>query len=100
MRCSSRGGGARIAIPVFRAYTATALTSLLYPDIIDAGRRTLMPRPPAELRRIEEEERRRARAHRRLAWERRRRLALWVAAGLVAAAALMSLARLAGLPVG
>ncbi len=59
-----------------------------------------MPRPPVELRKMEEEASRRARAHRRLAWERRRRAVLWVAAGLVAAAALVSLARLAGFSVG
>lgn len=57
-----------------------------------------MPRPPAELRRMEEEERRRAQAHRRLAWERRRRVALWLAAGTVTVAALVSLARLVGFP--
>lgn len=59
-----------------------------------------MPRPPSELRKIEEEERRRARAHRRLAWERKRRVVLWVAAGLGVAAALVSIARLAGFPLG
>jgi hypothetical protein len=59
-----------------------------------------MPRPPVELRRIEDEERRRALAHRRLAWERRRRIALWVGAGLIAAAALISLVRLASFPIG
>jgi len=55
-----------------------------------------MPRPPAELRRIEDEERRRARAHRHLVWARRRRLTLWVAAAVGVLAALVSLARLAG----
>ncbi len=59
-----------------------------------------MPRPPAELRKMEEEDRRRALAHRRLAWERRRRALLWVAAGSAVLAALVSLARLAGFPVG
>jgi uncharacterized oligopeptide transporter (OPT) family protein len=59
-----------------------------------------MPRPPAELRHIEDEERRRARAHRRLVWERWRRVVAWLAAGLIAAAALMLLAHLAGFPLG
>jgi hypothetical protein len=59
-----------------------------------------MPRPPSELRRIEEEERRRARAHRRLVWERRRRMALWFAAGLAALVALAFFARLAGFSLG
>jgi len=59
-----------------------------------------MPRPPSELRQIEDEERRREYAHRRLRWERRWRVAAWLAAGLIAAAALVSLARLAGFPVG
>lgn len=60
-----------------------------------------MPRPPAEQRRIEDEERRRARAHRRLAWERRRRVALWVAAaGLAILAAGVFVARLGGLFLG
>ena len=59
-----------------------------------------MPRPPAELRRIEEEARRRARAHRRLVWERRRRVALWFAAGLAVLAAVAFLARLGGVSIG
>jgi hypothetical protein len=59
-----------------------------------------MPRPPVELRKMEEEGRRRARAHRRVTWERRRRALLWVAAGSAVLAALVSLARLAGFPVG
>jgi len=59
-----------------------------------------MPRPPAELRRIEDEERRRERARRRLVWERRLRVALWVTAAVGALAALASLARLAGFRVG
>jgi hypothetical protein len=75
------------------------LTHSLCPDIINI-RRLAMPRPPSELRRIDEEERRRARAHRRLAWERRRRAVLWIAAGLISAAALISLARLAGFTPG
>jgi cell division septal protein FtsQ len=59
-----------------------------------------MPRPPAELRRIEEEERRRERAHRGLVWARRRRVALWVAAAVGVLAVLVSLARLAAFPIG
>jgi uncharacterized protein YbbK (DUF523 family) len=59
-----------------------------------------MPRPPAELRRMNDEERRRARAHRRLKRERRLRAALWLGAGLVLAAAAVSLVRLIGFPVG
>jgi hypothetical protein len=45
-----------------------------------------MPRPPAELRKLEDEARRRARAHRRLIWARRMRVTLWLLAaiGLVA----------------
>ena len=41
-----------------------------------------MPRPPAELRKLEEEERRRARAHRRLLWGRRLRMTLWFLGGI------------------
>jgi hypothetical protein len=59
-----------------------------------------MPRPPAELKRLEEERRRRDRAHRRLRWERRRRATLWLTGGLALLAVLWSLARLAGLSVG
>jgi hypothetical protein len=59
-----------------------------------------MPRPPAELRRIEEEERRRARAHRRLAWERRRRVALWFVAGLAVLTAVAVVVRLGGVSIG
>ncbi len=40
-----------------------------------------MPRPPAELRKLEEEEKRRDRAHRRLRWGQRLRRFAW--AGLV-----------------
>lgn len=58
-----------------------------------------MPRPPAELRKIDDEERRRARAHRRMVWERRRRVALWFAAGLAVLAAVAFFTRLAGFPV-
>jgi hypothetical protein len=59
-----------------------------------------MPRPPAELRRIEEEERRRARAHRRLVWERRRRVALWFVAGLAVLTAVAVVVRLGGVSIG
>ncbi len=40
-----------------------------------------MPRPPAELRKLDEEEKRRDRAHRRLRWGQRLRRIAW--AGLV-----------------
>ncbi len=59
-----------------------------------------MPRPPAELRRIEEEERRRALAHRRLAWERRRRVVLWIAGGVGILFTVGFLIHLAGFPLG
>jgi hypothetical protein len=59
-----------------------------------------MLRPPSELRRIEDEERRRALAHRRLAWERRRRVAFWIAGGLGILIAVGCLIRLVGLPIG
>lgn len=59
-----------------------------------------MPRPPAELRRIEDEERRRAMAHRRLAWERRRRVAFWIAGGLGILVAVGWFIRLVGFPIG
>jgi hypothetical protein len=59
-----------------------------------------MPRPPAELRRIDDEERRRARAHRRLVWARRRRVALWFVAGLAVLTAFAVVARLGGVSLG
>jgi hypothetical protein len=59
-----------------------------------------MPRPPAELRRIEDEEHRRAGAHRRLKRERRLRVAIWLGAVLALAAAFVFLVRLVGFPVG
>lgn len=59
-----------------------------------------MPRPPAEMRRIEDEERRRALAHRRLAWERRRRVVFWIAGGLGILVTVGCLIRLVGVPVG
>jgi hypothetical protein len=59
-----------------------------------------MPRPPSELRRIEDEERRRARAHRRLKRRQWLRVVIWLGAGLTLAAAVVFLSRLVGLPVG
>jgi hypothetical protein len=52
------------------------------------------------LRRIEDEERRRARAHRRVVWERRRRVVFWFAAGLTGLVAVAFIARLAGFSIG
>ena len=49
---------------------------------------------------MEEEERRRARVHRRLRWEARWRKLLWIGAVLLALAVLAFLARLAGFPLG
>lgn len=57
-------------------------------------------RPPAEVRQIELEERRRARAHRRLRWEARWRKGLWIGLALLVLVILAYLARLAGLPMG
>jgi len=56
-----------------------------------------MPRPPSELRKLDEEERRRARAHRRLQWEQRLRVGFWVLGGLLLLLAIVLVARLAGL---
>ena len=54
-----------------------------------------MPRPPSELRKLDEEERRRARAHRRLWWEQRLRISLWVLGGLGLFVTIVLLVRLA-----
>ncbi len=59
-----------------------------------------MPRPPAELRRLEDEELRRGRAHRRLRWEERLRVTLWILGGLSLLVVIALLARLAGLSLG
>ena len=59
-----------------------------------------MPRPPAELRKLDDEERRRARAHRRVRWERRLRIGLWILGGAVLLLAIALLARLAGFSLG
>jgi uncharacterized membrane protein len=59
-----------------------------------------MPRPPAELRKFEDEERRRTRAHSRLRWERRLRMGLWLLGGLVLLVVLILFARLAGFSLG
>lgn len=56
-----------------------------------------MPLPPGELRRMQDEERRRARAHRRLRWARRRRIAIWLLGGAGLLALLVLGARMAGL---
>jgi hypothetical protein len=59
-----------------------------------------MQRPPTELRKLEDEERRRDRAHRRLRWERRLRVARWVVGGLALLFILALIARLTGFPLG
>jgi hypothetical protein len=59
-----------------------------------------MPRPPAEIRKLEDEEHRRALAHRRLQWERRLRMGLWLLGGLVLLTVFVLFARLAGLSLG
>ena len=56
-----------------------------------------MPRPPAELRKLAEEERRRARAHRRLRWKQRFQIGLWVLGGIGLLVAIALAARLSGL---
>ncbi len=56
-----------------------------------------MPRPPAELRKLDEEERRRARAHRRLRWRQRLRLAAWALGALLFLVSLLLVARLMGI---
>ncbi len=55
-----------------------------------------MPRPPAELRKLDDEERRRARAHLRLRWEGRFRRALWILGGIGLLALVALLAWMAG----
>ena len=59
-----------------------------------------MLRPPAEIRRMEEEERRRARAHRRLAWERRLRTGLWILGAMLLLGGLVLVFRLLGVSGG
>ncbi len=56
-----------------------------------------MPRPPAELRKLEEEERRRDRAHRHLRWRQRMKRVAWAALlGLLLLLATFLAARLVG----
>ncbi len=59
-----------------------------------------MPRPPAELKKMDDEERRRARAHRRLLWGRRLRMMLWFLGGIGLLLVISLLARLAGFSLG
>jgi hypothetical protein len=59
-----------------------------------------MPRPPAELRKLEDEECRRVRAHRRVRWEQRLHVALWMIGGVALLVALVLLARLVGFSLG
>lgn len=59
-----------------------------------------MRRPPAELRKIEEEARRRELAHRRLRRERRLRVGLWILGVAALLLALGVFTRMLGLPVG
>jgi len=55
-----------------------------------------MPRPPAELRKLDDEERRRSRAHRKLRWEGRVRAALWILGSIGLIALVFYLATLSG----
>jgi len=59
-----------------------------------------MPFAPGELRRMRDEERRRARAHRRLRWAERRRMAMWLLGGALVLAVILLVARLSGLSPG
>jgi hypothetical protein len=59
-----------------------------------------MPRPPGELRKLEEEERRRARVHRRLRWHQRFWVILWLLCGVCLLAVLAFLARIVRLAFG
>lgn len=59
-----------------------------------------MPRPPAELKKLEDEERRRARAHHRLVWGRRLRMMLWILGSIGLLVIIALLARLAGFSLG
>lgn len=59
-----------------------------------------MPRPPAELRKLEDEERRRTRAYRRVRWERRLRLGLWILVGTLLLLAIAFAVRLAVFSLG
>ena len=65
-------------------------------DVATVNWRQCVPRPPTELRKLEEEERRRARAHRRLLWERRLRLTGWLLAIIGVLFLMVLLARLTG----
>jgi hypothetical protein len=56
-----------------------------------------MPRPGFELRQMDDEERRRARAHRKLRWQRRRPLVLGI---LILLVLLLAVLRLAGFAAG
>jgi len=59
-----------------------------------------MRRPATEMRRLEDEERRRTRAHRKLVWERRFRAGLWIVGLALLLIAIAILARLSGLSFG
>jgi hypothetical protein len=77
-----------------------ALTRTIWARMIGTRGFQPMPRPPAELRKLEDEERRRARAHRRLVWRGRLLVALWLLGGIGFLIVLALLARLAGFSVG
>jgi len=59
-----------------------------------------MIRPPVELRKLEDEERRRARAHRWLRWGWRLRVALWILGAVTLLVILVFLARRLGFSPG
>ena len=59
-----------------------------------------MRRPATELRKLEDEERRRTRAHRKLVWERRFRAGLWIVGLALLLIAIALLSRLSGFSVG
>ncbi|MBI3988617.1 MAG: hypothetical protein HY347_03265 [candidate division NC10 bacterium] len=56
-----------------------------------------MPIPPGELWKLQDEERRREAAHRRIRWEARRRKLLWIIVGILSLAALSFMGRYIGM---
>ena len=86
----------RRAAAFFFATSDTARCELRLGDTREGLAERIVQRPPSEIRRMDEERSRREWAHRRLRWQRRLRVGLWVVGALVGILLIALCLRLAG----